>query len=154
QDVNPNYTEGAASVSAFDKVYSRPTPSDINDPGFGLGTSDVIGQDSGDAFALLSVGYNFDGVQGAGVVRKGDAAVAAPILSVPNFYGAHGYDPALPEMSAIFYAVGPDVGHGTLPLVHNIDVAPTIDALFGVAPASTVQGTAIDLATPSTVLPN
>src|SRR5262245_48820406 len=86
QDSNPNYTLGAASVPVFDKVYSRPTPANINDPNFGLGTTDVIGQDSGDVFAMLTVGYNFDGVQGAGVVRKGDATTAAPILSVPNFY--------------------------------------------------------------------
>src|SRR5262249_59197685 len=82
QDSNPNYTLGAASVPVFDKVYSRPTPADINDPDFGLGTSDVIGQDSGDVSALLTVGYNFDGIQSAGVVRKGDASSAAPILSV------------------------------------------------------------------------
>src|SRR5262249_47516046 len=150
QDLNPNYTLGAGSVPVFDKVYSRPTPADVNDPNFGLGTSDVIGQDSGDVSALLTVGYNFDGIQGAGVVRKGDASSAAPILSVPNFYGAHGYDPARPEMSAIFFAARPAVDHGVLPVVHNIDIAPTIDHLFNLAPASTVQGTAINLATPST----
>src|SRR5262245_32811210 len=89
-DVNANYTLGAASVAVFDKVYSRPTPADINDPDFGLGTSDVIGQDSGDVSALLRVGYNFDGTQGAGVVRKDDPASMAPILSVPNFYRSAG----------------------------------------------------------------
>src|SRR5262249_28770340 len=79
-----------------------------------------------------------------------DASSPSPILSVPNFYGAHGYDPARPEMSAIFFAAGPDVGQGSLPLVHNIDIAPTISHLLGVPPASTVQGTAINLATPAT----
>jgi predicted AlkP superfamily pyrophosphatase or phosphodiesterase len=69
----------------------------------------------------------------------------APILSVPNFYGAHGYDPELWSMSAIFYAAGPDVGKRTLPYVHDIDIAPTIAHLLGVPPAPTVQGRVIDL---------
>src|SRR5262249_40989484 len=45
-----------------------------------------------------------------------------------------------PDMSAIFLAAGPDFGHGTLGSVRNIDVAPTIDQILGVQPASTVQG--------------
>ncbi|MCY2963858.1 MAG: alkaline phosphatase D family protein, partial [Planctomycetota bacterium] len=153
QDVNSTYTLGAASVSLFDKVYGRPL-SNVSDPNFGLNTSSVIGQDSGDVFALLGLGYNFDGIQSPVVIRQGDTVSPSPILSVPNFYGAHGYDPSLPQMSAIFYAAGPDVGHGVIPVVHNIDIAPTIDAHFGLAPAPTVQGTAINLATPSAQLPN
>ena len=143
-DTNPNYTAGASSLPIFDKVYDRPVPCDINDPSFGLGTSSYIGQDSGDVFALLSEGYNFDGTQSPAVTRLGDTAAAASALSVPNFYGAHGYDPTLPNMSAIFYAAGPDFGKGTLDRVHNIDLAPTIDKLLGVQPAATVQGQAID----------
>jgi arylsulfatase A-like enzyme len=68
-----------------------------------------------------------------------------PILSVPNFYGAHGYDPLLLSVSAIFYAAGPEVGRGTLPQVQNIDIAPTIAGILGVPPARTVQGSVIDL---------
>src|SRR5262245_25663338 len=64
-----------------------------------------------------------------------------PLLSVPNFYGAHGYDPSLPDMSAIFLAAGPDFGQGTLDSVRNIDIAPTIDQILGVTPAATAQGT-------------
>ena len=64
-------------------------------------------------------------------------------FQVPNFYGAHGYDPSLPDMSAIFLAAGPDFGHGTLGSVRNIDIAPTIDQILGVTPAATVQGTAL-----------
>lgn len=142
-DTNPNYTNGASSP-IFDKIYDRPLPSDINDPSFGLGTSEYIGQDTGDVFALLTEGYNFDGTQSPAVTRLGDDATTASVLSVPNFYGAHGYDPTLPNMSAIFYAAGPDFGHGTLDRIQNIDLAPTIDKLLGVQPAVTVQGTPID----------
>ena len=142
-DTNPNYTYGA-SVPIFDKIYDRPLPTDINDPSFGLETSEYIGQDTGDVFALLAEGYNFDGTQSPAVTRLGDDAATAAVLSVPNFYGAHGYDPTLPNMSAIFYAAGPNFGQGTLDRVQNIDLAPTIDKLLGVQPSATVQGKPID----------
>lgn len=144
-DTNPNYTLGAGNVPLFDQIFVRPLPADINDPSFGLGTNDVIGQDSGDVFAILREGYNFDGTQTPIVLRLGDASTANQVLSVPNFYGAHGYDPTLPSMSAILYAAGPDIGQGTLAQVRNIDIAPTIDQLLGVPPAATVQGTALNL---------
>jgi predicted AlkP superfamily pyrophosphatase or phosphodiesterase len=139
-DNNPNYTLGSESTKLFDKVYSRPVPDSLTDPAFGLGTSNFLGQDSGDVFAIISLGYNFDGTQTPVVQRLGDATSTNPLFSIPNFYGAHGYDPKLPEMSAIFYAAGPDIGHGTLNKVRNIDVAPTISHLLGVQPAATVQG--------------
>lgn len=60
-DTNPNYTNGEASFLVFEKVYRRPLPADIADPSFGLGTNAFIGQDGGDVFALLNIGYNFDG---------------------------------------------------------------------------------------------
>jgi len=152
-DTNPNYTLGAGPVSLFDKIYSRPVPNDLNDPLFGLETSDFIGQDSGDVFALLNLGYNFDGTQSPVVRRLGDTPATNPFLSVPNFYGAHGYDPTNPLMSAIFYAAGPDIGRGTLAQVNNIDVAPTINQLLGVNSASTVQGTPIPLGRSTTSVP-
>ena len=143
-DTNPSYTQGATQVPVFDKVFSRPLPDDPNDPSFGLGTSKFIGQDSGDVFALLTVGYNFDGTQTPVVPRQGDpAATGAPILSVPNFYGAHGYDPQLRNMSAIFFAAGPDIRSGSLTHVHNIDVAPTVAQILGVKLSSLVQGRAL-----------
>lgn len=138
-DTNPNYTSGS-SVPIFDKVFDRPIPSDLNDPTFGLGTSEFIGQDTGDVFALLTTGYNFDGTQSPIVPRLGDPSTLASVLSVPNFYGAHGYDPNLPNMSAIFLAAGPDFGQGTLTQVRNIDIAPTISKLLGVSSAPTVEG--------------
>ena len=67
------------------------------------------------------------------------------MLSVPNFYGAHGYDPRLPEMSAIFYAAGPDMCRERFETVRNIDIAPTILDILNVRPADTVQGRALRL---------
>jgi len=96
-DTNPNYTNGSTTV--FDKIYTRPVPADINDPQFGRMTNEFIGQDSGDVFAMMSTGYNFDGVQRPVVIRKDHPVVANPVLSVSNFYGAHGYDPNILNMS-------------------------------------------------------
>jgi arylsulfatase A-like enzyme len=67
---------------------------------------------------------------------------------VPSFYGAHGYDPTISRMSAIFFAAGPDIGRGTISQVRNIDVTPTINKLLGVKSAPTVQGQALNLKNP------
>jgi predicted AlkP superfamily pyrophosphatase or phosphodiesterase len=144
-DTNPNYTSGSGTVAIFDKIYARPIPSDPNDPKFGLDTSEFIGQDTGDVFAIMKLGYNFDGTQTPVVQRLGDATSNTPVLSVPSFYGAHGYDPELPEMSAIFYAAGPDIAAGTIERVRNIDIAPTILRILGVQPAPTVEGDPVNL---------
>jgi predicted AlkP superfamily pyrophosphatase or phosphodiesterase len=144
-DTNPNYTLGAAGRPVFEKVYRRPLPLDINDPSFGLGTNEFIGQDSGDLFALLSLGYNFDGTQSPAVQRLGDPSARALIFSVPNFYGAHGYDPKHQSMSAIFIAAGPDIKKGEIARVRNIDVAPTILKLLGVQGSDKIQGVAIPI---------
>jgi predicted AlkP superfamily pyrophosphatase or phosphodiesterase len=143
-ETNSNYTQ-RQNQPIFDKVYARPLPADQSSPSFGLNTDTFIGQDSGDVFATLAEGYNFDGIQTPPVQRLGDAAAATVILSVPNFYGAHGYAPSKRNMSAIFFAAGPDIGHGTLEKIRNIDIAPTINSLLGVESAPTVQGTALNL---------
>ena len=145
-DTNPNYTNGATPV--FDKIYTRPVPDDINDPQFGRQTNEFIGQDSGDVFAMMRTGYNFDGVQNPVVIRKDDPVVGNPILSVSNFYGAHGYDPNITDMSAIFFAAGPDIGRGTLRQIQTVDVAPTILKLLGVEAPSTVDGKALAVRLP------
>ncbi len=145
-DTNPNYTKDSGGrVPLFDKIYSRPIPSDQASSSLGTSTSDVIAQDSGDVLALLTEGYNFDGIQNTPVQRLGDSPSTSPVLSVSSFYGAHGYDATIPNMSAILYAAGPDIGRGTLSQVRNIDVTPTIDKLLGVEPAPTVQGKALNL---------
>lgn len=148
-DTNANYTLGAPGAALFGSVIERPIRRNLNSPDFGLiSRGPVIAQDSGDVVAILAAGYNFDGTQNPVVRRLGDSAVAMPVLSVPNFYGAHGYNPARLDMSAIFYAAGPDIGQGVLPRVNNIDVAPTILRLLGVTPAATVDGTALPIGLP------
>ena len=149
-DANPNYTNG--TIPVFDKIYTRPVPQDINDPQFGRLTNEFIGQDSGDVFAMMRPGYNFDGVQTPVVIRKDDPVVANPILSVPNFYGAHGHDPNITDMSAIFFAAGPDIGSGTLRQIQTVDVAPTILKLLGVAAPITVDGKALAVRLPKNLL--
>ncbi|MGH7375436.1 MAG: alkaline phosphatase family protein [Candidatus Rokuibacteriota bacterium] len=150
-DTNPNYTLGKAGVPVFDKVYARPLPAELDDPSFGRSTSAFIGQDGGDVFALLAPGYNFDGVQNPVVQRLGDPSATTPIVSLPNFYGAHGYDPTIENLSAIFFAAGPDIRHGELTLARNIDVVPTIARLLGLKPAATVDGTALPVRAPHRV---
>lgn len=142
-DTNSNYV--SAPTPVFNQVHERPVTLPESDPGFALGTSAFIGQDSGDVYALLEPGYNFDGAQSPVVQRRGDAASTVPALSVPNFYGAHGYDPELPNMSAILYAAGPAISHKTLARTRNIDIAPTILALLDVEAPPTMAGTPIRL---------
>lgn len=145
-DHNERYSDSPTGTAVFDQIHSRPVPEDAADPRFGLGTDPVIGQDSGDVYAVLAPGYNFDGRQSPLVRRQGDDPNAP--FSVPNFYGAHGYDPALRPMHAIFYAAGPEVCRGRVERMRNIDVAPTIAALLGVKLSATVEGRAVDLCPP------
>ena len=138
-DPNPNFNYSLNKRKIFTQVFAR--PSDCGQPGFC--TNDRIGQDSGDVFAIMAEGYNFDGVQSPGVARLGDPAYdpAATVFSTPNFYGAHGHDSNGPNMSASFYAAGPNIKHGVVvPKMQNIDVAPTIMGILGVSPAETVDG--------------
>lgn len=139
-DTNPTYSEGEASSLVFEKIYRRPLPTDIADPSFGLGTNELIGQDGGDVFALLDIGYNFDGTQSPVVRRLGDPSLTAPVFSVPNFYGAHGYNPKRRSMSAIFIASGPDIRVGRIERARNIDIAPTVLKLLGVRGSDTIEG--------------
>ncbi|MGH8570250.1 MAG: hypothetical protein ACREXU_20150, partial [Gammaproteobacteria bacterium] len=69
--------------------------------------------------------------------------VTAPVFSVPNFYGAHGYDPKRRSMSAIFIASGPDVRVGEIDRARNIDVAPTVLKLLGVDGSEKIEGKAL-----------
>jgi phosphodiesterase/alkaline phosphatase D-like protein/predicted AlkP superfamily pyrophosphatase or phosphodiesterase len=145
-DTNSNYVIGATNTAVFDKVYNRAVPATATTANDIINArGEFIGEDTGDVFALLKIGYNFDGTQATPVIRKGDTTSASPVFSVPNFYGAHGYDPTLPEMKAIFYAAGPDIAQQALGRVKNIDVAPTIEKILGVLPAKTVNGTALSL---------
>jgi predicted AlkP superfamily pyrophosphatase or phosphodiesterase len=132
-DPNPKFNFSLKDGRIFTVVDSRPLQCDA---GTGLCTSRDIGQDFGDVFAMMAPGYNFDGIQNPGVARLGDAPfnAATTMLSMPNFYGAHGHDPKLPEMSATFIAAGPQIHKETIRRMHNTDVAPTIMKILGVRP--------------------
>jgi predicted AlkP superfamily pyrophosphatase or phosphodiesterase len=138
---DPNDFYNPRGRRLFSHVWTRPTV--CGQPGFC--TDRHIGQDTGDVLALMVEGYNFDGAQTPLVARLGDTSAAVTsIYSVPNFYGAHGHDSALPSMSAILYAAGPSLKKGkTVDVVRNIDVAPTVLEILGVAPAPTVDGEVI-----------
>src|SRR5262249_38894967 len=74
QDTNATYNP-SGPVALFDIVRGRPLGTGATDPNLGRLTDDLVGQDSGDVFAILKSGYNFDGSQGAAfVIRKGDTA--------------------------------------------------------------------------------
>lgn len=134
-DPNPYYN--SRGIRLFTHVWMRPLS--CGQPGFC--TDENIGQDSGDVFALMAEGYNFDGTQTPVVARLGDTAGATPVYSVPNFYGAHGHDSTLRSMSAILYAAGPSLKRGKeIRKVRNIDIAPTVMKILGVEPADTVDG--------------
>jgi hypothetical protein len=143
-DPNPTFNFSLSGGRLFPVVESRLLTCD---EGTGLCTSKTIGQDFGDVFAQLAEGYNFDGIQSPGVARVGDPAfdAATTALSVPNFYGAHGYDAQLKDMNATFIATGPAIGkHKTIAHVRNIDVAPTIMHLLGVRPGDDVDGRVLE----------
>jgi arylsulfatase A-like enzyme len=58
--------------------------------------------------------------------------------------GAHGFDPELPDMGAIFYALGRGVPRGAdLGEVRSIDVAPTAAALLGIHAPEQSEGKAL-----------
>ena len=89
---------------------------------------------SGDVFAQATPGYNLDG-------WRGKRTIFEPSLDL----GQHGYDSSLPEMQALFIAAGygiKPVG-GEIRPVRVVDIAPTIAALLGFAPAPAVDGLAI-----------
>ncbi|PZO56276.1 MAG: hypothetical protein DCF15_09220 [Phormidesmis priestleyi] len=151
QDENATYAPDGA-VALFDKIYERPIPPSPTAEDIINATNGFIGQDTGDVFALLTPGYNFDGFQPE-VSRQGDTAPAEgdAFFSVPNFYGMHGYDANLTSMEAAFIAAGPDFAPENfqgLDRLQNIDIAPTVLDLLGVEPADTVQGTSLLPAAP------
>lgn len=153
QDENATYAPDGA-VSLFDKIYERPVPENPTAEDIINATNGFIGQDTGDVFALLAEGYNFDGFRPE-VPRQGDIAPTEgeAFLSVPNFYGTHGYDANLTSMQAAFIAAGPDFApenFQSLDRLQNIDIAPTVLDLLDVDPADTVQGTSILSSKPDT----
>ncbi len=145
-DTNPNYVNGPVPV--FDNIFTREIPDNATVEDVINASGEFIGQDTGDVFAQLSLGYTFNGFQ-RDIRRKDDLPPASgqePLFSVPTFYGDHGYDSNLPEMKASFIAAGPDFNPTTLAgltEIRSIDIAPTILDILDVEPASTVDGESI-----------
>ena len=55
--------------------------------------------------------------------------------------GAHGWDPAVPAMRAIFVAMGPEIRAGTvIDPIDNVDVYPFMTELLGLRPANGIDG--------------
>lgn len=72
----------------------------------------------------MDVGW--DAVPGAWLPRR-----------APGTRGSHGYDPAAPEMRAVFIANGPSFRDGVeLAAFDNVDVHPLLAHLLGLAPAA------------------
>ena len=55
--------------------------------------------------------------------------------------GAHGWDPAIPAMHAIFVASGPGIPAGkTIPTFENVEVYPYLAEVLGLKPATETDG--------------
>jgi predicted AlkP superfamily pyrophosphatase or phosphodiesterase len=61
------------------------------------------------------------------------SAIKKRLEEHPRDGGAHGYDPASPDMRAVFVAHGPAFKHGVvLPVFDNVDVYPLLTRLIGI----------------------
>ena len=81
------------------------------------------------------------------VVAEEGFIVARRASDKPPSAGAHGYDPALPDMQAIFIAAGPNIRPlGTLPPFENVDIYPFLAALLRLERVPRVDGSAATLA--------
>src|ERR1700760_151039 len=72
---------------------------------------------------------------------------ADPARDHPPNKGVHGYDPRIvPEMGAIFYAAGPDIGKGVvLKPFENVDLYPFVAEILGLdAPATDGNASVLD----------
>jgi alkaline phosphatase D len=78
---------------------------------------------------------------------------ADPARDHPPNKGVHGYDPRIvPEMGAIFYAAGPDIGRGVvLKPFENVDLYPFVAEILGLdAPATDGNASVLDPALAAT----
>ena len=79
-----------------------------------------------------------------GRLTLGQKTLAVFSRLLGNASGAHGYDPELPDMGAIFFALGRGVPKAEkLGAVRAIDVAPTVAALLGIKPPTQSEGRAL-----------
>jgi len=79
------------------------------------------------------------------IAAPGWIILGAPPAPDKKYYaaGAHGYDPATPEMAALFIANGPAFRAGvTLAPFDNVDVYPLVAKLIGITPKANDGGLA------------
>ena len=94
---------------------------------------------AGDLLMTTEPPYSFSRPRGLG-------GKVAPVLARMGWsLGGHGYFPHLPDMGGIFLALGRGVpAGGTLPAVHQVDVAPTVARLLGIDPPLQSEGRPIE----------
>ena len=99
-----------------------------------LGELRLDGENSGDIFAQAQIGYYPD-------YHRDRTELIQPV----EFYGQHGYDSTLPEMRAMFAAIGLGIAEGkAIGPVHLVDVAPSVARLLGFAPPDEVDGRVLE----------
>ena len=94
---------------------------------------------AGDVLMTTEPPYSFTRPRGLG-------GKAAPLLARMGWsLGGHGYFPHLPDMGGIFMALGRGVPvGGTLPAVHQVDIAPTVARLLLIDPPEHSEGQPIE----------
>lgn len=94
---------------------------------------------AGDLLVTTEPPYSFTRPRGLG-------GKVAPVLArMGRTLGGHGYFPHLPDMGGIFMAIGRGVrAGGTLPAVHQVDVAPTVARLLSIDPPLQSEGRPIE----------
>ena len=94
---------------------------------------------TGDLVLTTEPPYSFTHPRGLG-------GKVAPVLARMGWsLGGHGYFPHLPDMGGIFMALGRGVpAGGTLPAVHQVDVAATVARLLSIDPPLQSEGRPIE----------
>ena len=94
---------------------------------------------AGDLLMTTEPPYSFTRPRGLG-------GKVAPVLARMGWtLGGHGYFPHLPDMGGIFMALGRGVpAGGSLPAVHQVDVAPTVARLLSIDPPLQSEGGPIE----------
>ena len=77
---------------------------------------------------------------------RGLGGKIAPLLARMGWtLGGHGYFPHLPDMGGVFMALGRGVpAGGTLPAVHQVDIAATVARLLAIDPPLQSEGRPIE----------
>jgi predicted AlkP superfamily pyrophosphatase or phosphodiesterase len=83
---------------------------------------------AGDVIVVMNEGW----IMATSIINRG---------LIQDTWGAHGWDPDVASMRAIFLIAGPGIRKGvTIPEVENIDVYPLMTELLGLKPAAGIDG--------------